>query len=74
MVQVRCRESLATYGGEFLVAADTFGEGRVLRGVSTGSALAVAAVGLPLFAVVLAPVMVVQTLRRRRMRRGDVIR
>ncbi|RYF67776.1 MAG: hypothetical protein EOO29_36325 [Comamonadaceae bacterium] len=69
VIDLHCRDSLDRYGGEFLIAADSFGTARITRAdVPTGSALAVAAVGLPLFAVVLTPILAVQTIRRRRAR------
>lgn len=64
-IVVRCADSLDRYGGAFLVAADTAGSGSVMRGVPMGTALALGAVGLPLFVLFLVPTLIVQALRRR---------
>lgn len=64
-IVVRCADSLDRYGGEFLVAADTSGSGSVMRGVPMGTALALGAVWLPLFVLILVPTLIVQALRRR---------
>ncbi len=72
--EIACTDSLDTYGGEFLVAGDTFGGFSVGLGRTgasdfpVGSVLAFCAAVLPLFAVLL-PIVI--GLRRVRDRRRD---
>lgn len=72
--EIACTDSLDTYGGEFLVAGDTFGGFSVGLGRTgasdfpVGSILAFCAAVLPLFAVLL-PIVI--ALRRVRDRRRD---
>lgn len=71
---VDCIDSLGSYGGEYLLADSTNAGGLLGMGRSGGvtfplsSALAVAAVGAPLLAVLLTPIMAIQTVRLRRRR------
>jgi len=65
--RVVCEATLDSYEGEYLVARDAFGSRSVWigrMGEPSGTVLAVGAVGLPLFAVFLTPILIVQTLRR----------
>lgn len=70
--EVRCADRLDTYDGEFLVAGDSFGAGAIGlgRGGSSdfpvGSILAFCAVVLPLFSVLIVPVIALRRLRDRR--------
>lgn len=70
--EVRCADGLDTYDGEFLVAGDTFGAGAIGlgRGGSSdfpiGAILAFCAVVLPLFSVLIVPVIALRRLRDRR--------
>ncbi|WP_026555637.1 hypothetical protein [Arthrobacter sp. 35W] len=71
---ITCVDSLGTYGGEYLLADSANGEAVIGVGSSGGvkypasSMLAFAAVGAPLLAVLLVPIMAVQTIRSRRSR------
>lgn len=69
---ITCESTLESYEGEYLVARDVFGSRKVWigrMGEPSGTVLALGAVGLPLFAVFLTPVLVVRELRRVRSRR-----
>ncbi|WP_104089832.1 hypothetical protein [Arthrobacter sp. GMC3] len=74
---VNCADSLDTYDGEYLLADSAGGGGSLGLGrgggvtFSIAAALAVAAVGSPLLAVMLIPIMVIQTVRVRRRRSVD---
>lgn len=74
--EVSCVDSLDTYGGEYLVAGDTFGSGSIGLGrtgsndFAVGTLLAFGAVVCPLFAVLVVIVIPLRRLRdRRRARR-----
>lgn len=68
---VDCRDSLGQYGGEILVAGDTFGAGDVGLGrtgsadFAIGTVLAFCAVVCPLFALLLPVIIVVRRLSER---------
>lgn len=75
--QVRCRDSLDTYDGEFLVAGDSFGNGSVGLGrtggsdFAVGSLLSFGAVFFPPVAVMLAIIVAIRGIRLRRVRRNS---
>lgn len=69
---ITCEAAMEGYEGEYLIAGDTFGDRRVWigrMGEASGTLLAVGAVGLPLFAAFLTPILIVQAIRRSRARR-----
>lgn len=72
---VTCRDSLDTYEGEYLLAKSAAGSGQLGLGRSGGASyakseiLAMSAVFAPLLAILLIPIMTIQTLRVCRSRR-----
>ncbi|MDQ1128556.1 hypothetical protein [Microbacterium sp. SORGH_AS_0888] len=75
VIAVTCVSAIDTYDAEFLVAGDTFMNGSIglgrtgSVGFDIGSVLAITAVGFPLFAIVLIPVLVFGPLGLRSHRR-----
>lgn len=75
-VTIACASAMDAYDGDFLLAGDSFGAGSVGLGrggnvdYPVGTLLALGAVTLPMFSVMLFVVLIVQTLRVRARGRG----